>query len=104
MRQHLRPFDQIHGIITHGGDATNVIPAHTEGTWMARSRTLGELEELRPRVDHCFEAGALATGAILRVSDVCPPYSHMVHDHDLAETYRANAATIGRPASGVARS
>ena len=99
LRQHLRPFDQIHGIITHGGDATNVIPAHTEGTWMARSRTLGELEELRPRVDHCFEAGALATGAILRVSDVCPPYAHMVHDHDLAEAYRANATTIGRPAS-----
>ena len=99
LRQHLRPFDQVHGIITHGGDATNVIPAHTEGTWMARSRTLGELEELRPRVEHCFEAGALATGAILRVSDVCPPYAHMVHDHDLAEAYRANATTIGRPAS-----
>ncbi|MDP9336082.1 MAG: M20 family metallopeptidase [Actinomycetota bacterium] len=99
LRQHLRPFDQVHGIITHGGDATNVIPAHTEGTWMARSRTLSELEELRPRVEHCFEAGALATGAILAVSDVCPPYAHMVHDHDLAEMYRANATTIGRPAS-----
>ena len=48
LRQHLRPFDQVHGIITHGGDATNVVPAHTEGTWMARSRTLGDLEQLRP--------------------------------------------------------
>jgi metal-dependent amidase/aminoacylase/carboxypeptidase family protein len=52
LRQHLRPFDQIHGIVTHGGDATNVIPAHTEGTWMARSRTLGDLEQLVPRVSH----------------------------------------------------
>ncbi len=48
LRQHLRPFDQVHGIVTHGGDATNVVPAHTEGTWMARSRTLGDLEQLRP--------------------------------------------------------
>ena len=99
LRQHLRPFDQVHGIITHGGDATNVIPAHTEGTWMARSRTLRELEELRPRVEHCFEAGALATGATLALSDVCPPYAHMEHDHDLAEVFRANATALGRPPS-----
>ena len=99
LRQHLRPFDQVHGIITHGGDATNVVPAHTEGTWMARSRTLAELEQLTPRVTHCFEAGALATGATLSLSDVCPPYAHMEHDHDFAELYRANAATIGRPES-----
>ena len=99
LRQHLRPFDQVHGIITHGGDATNVVPAHTEGTWMARSRTLSDLKELRPRIEHCFEAGALATGASLALSDVCPPYAQMEHDHDLAEVYRANATTIGRPAS-----
>ena len=99
LRQHLRPFDQIHGIITHGGDATNVIPAHTEGTWMARSRTIGDLEQLMPRVRHCFEAGALATGSTLGITDVCPPYAHMEHDHHLAEMYRANAATIGRPDS-----
>ena len=84
LRQHLRPFDQVHGIITHGGDATNVVPAHTEGTWMARSRTLDDLEQLRPRVEHCFEAGALATGATLTITDVCPPYAHMEHDHELA--------------------
>ena len=99
LRQHLRPFDQVHGIITHGGDATNVIPAHTEGTWMARSRTLGDLDQLVPRVAHCFEAGALATGAALQISDVCPPYAHMEHDHDIGELYRANAAALGRPES-----
>lgn len=99
LRQHLRPFDQVHGIITHGGDATNVIPAHTEGTWMARSRTLHDLEHLLPRVGHCFEAGAIATGATLAITDVCPPYAHMEHDHDLAEMYRANAIALGRPES-----
>jgi len=99
LRQHLRPFDQVHGIITHGGDATNVIPAHTEGTWMARSRTLDDLEQLLPRVGHCFEAGALATGASLGITDVCPVYAHMDHDHEFAELYRANATSIGRPES-----
>jgi amidohydrolase len=99
LRQHLRPFDQVHGIVTHGGDATNVVPAHTEGTWMARSRTLADLEHLTPRVAHCFEAGALATGTTLAITDVCPPYAHMEHDHEFAELFRANAVTIGRPES-----
>ena len=99
LRQHLRPFDQVHGIITHGGDATNVVPAHTEGTWMARSRTLHDLEDLVPRVAHCFEAGAVATGATLSITDVCPPYAHMEHDHALGEIYRANATDLGRPDS-----
>jgi len=99
LRQHLRSFDQVHGIITHGGDATNVVPAHTEGTWMARSRTIDDLQQLLPRVGHCFEAGALATGATLDVTDVCPPYAHMEHDHGLAEIYRANATDLGRPES-----
>jgi amidohydrolase len=99
LRQHLRPFDQVHGIVTHGGDATNVVPAHTEGTWMARSRTLHDLEDLVPRVAHCFEAGAVATGATLSITDVCPPYAHMEHDHGLGEIYRANATDLGRPES-----
>jgi len=99
LRQHLRPFDQVHGIVTHGGDATNVVPAHTEGTWMARSRTLHDLEALVPRVAHCFEAGAVATGATLSITDVCPPYAHMEHDHGLGEIYRANATDLGRPES-----
>jgi amidohydrolase len=99
LRQHLRPFDQVHGIITHGGDATNVVPARTEGTWMARSRTLDDLGELVPRVHHCFEAGALATGTTLDIADVCPPYAQMEHDRELAEVYRENARSIGRPPS-----
>ncbi|HWS47402.1 MAG TPA: M20 family metallopeptidase [Acidimicrobiia bacterium] len=99
LRQHLRRTDQVHGIVAHGGDAVNVVPAHTEGFWMARARTLDELDDLRPRVEHCFEAGALATGAALTIADVCPPYAHMEHDHDIGELFRANALALGRPPS-----
>jgi amidohydrolase len=99
LRQHLRPIDQVHGIITHGGDATNVVPARTEGTWMARSRTLLDLAQLVPRIHHCFEAGALATGAALEITDVCPLYAHMEHDQELGELYRENARSLGRPPS-----
>ena len=100
LRQHLRPFDQVHGIITHGGDATNVVPAHTEGTWMARSRTLDELEAAAaPRRRTASRPARWRPARRSTITDVCPPYAHMEHDHDIAELYRANAATIGRPES-----
>jgi len=96
LRQHIRATDQVHGIVTHGGDAANIVPAHTEGLWMVRARTEDELVELRPRVERCFEAGALATGAALSIDDVSPVYAHMEHDLDVVELYRANAIALGR--------
>jgi amidohydrolase len=96
LRQHLRHGDQVHGIITHGGDAANVVPARADGLWMVRAPTIADLALTRPRVEQCFEAGAVATGAKLSIADVSPLYSHMEHDHDLVELYRANVVTLGR--------
>jgi amidohydrolase len=96
LRQHIMPTDRIHGIITKGGDAPNVIPARTAAKYIVRSQTLAELERLRPRVYRCFEAGALATGAKLEIVGGDRPYSEMVHDRDLAALYKANAEILGR--------
>jgi amidohydrolase len=100
LRQHLRPTDQVHGIVTHGGDAANIVPAHSEGDWMVRATTIDELGQVLPRIEQCFHAGALATGATLELEDVCPAYSHMEHDHDLVEAYRANVEGTGRAYNG----
>src|SRR5580704_9629280 len=91
LRQHIARSDRIHGIVTHGGDAPNVVPELAKGIWLVRSRTLGELAELEPRVRACFEAGALATGCTLEVNEVSPAYSEMRHDTGLAARYKANA-------------
>ncbi len=66
LRQHIRQTDRVHGIVTHGGDAPNVVPEATSGKWYIRSSTLDELAELEPKVHRCFEAGALATGCSYR--------------------------------------
>lgn len=99
LRQHLRPGEQIHGIVTDGGAAPNVVPDRTEGRWMARAPRLDDLAGLRPRVHHCFEAGALATGATVEITAASPDYAHMEHDHDLAELFRENSRALGRPES-----
>lgn len=96
LRQHLRATDRVHGIVTKGGDAPNVVPARTEGTWLVRAHDLDELRDVEAKVVRCFEAGALATGAELEVTPEHPPYAEMHHDPALAALYRANAEAIGR--------
>jgi amidohydrolase len=96
LRQHMHSQARVHGIVTHGGDAPNVVPAHTTGKWYIRERTLAKLAELQPRVERCFEAGALATGCEYRIEPQSPPYSEMRDDLDLRNLYRANAEGLGR--------
>ena len=96
LRQHLRLTDRVHGIVTKGGDAPNVVPAHTTGTWMVRAATIDQLEEVQAKVTRCFEAGALATGAELEIAQDHEPYAEVRHDHELSALYRRNAEALGR--------
>jgi len=96
LRQHIRSSDRIHGIVTNGGAAPNVVPAHTSARYIIRSDTLDQLTELRPRVHRCFEAGALATGAQLQITGGDKPYAEMHHDETIAELYRRNSEALGR--------
>jgi amidohydrolase len=96
LRQHLRAGDRVHGIVTKGGEAANIIPAHTQGAWMVRAETLDQLQEVRDKVVRCFEAGALATGSTLELTRDPNPYSEMRHDHELSARYQRNAEALGR--------
>lgn len=96
LRQHILPTDRIHGIITKGGDAANVIPAHTEAHYIVRSKTLDGLKSLREKVWRCFEAGALATGATLEIIETEKPYAHLLENKTMATLYQRNAEALGR--------
>lgn len=96
LRQHLRASDRVHGIVTHGGHAPNIVPAYTQAEYVIRSDTLTDLEMMRERLMHCFQAGALATGATLDVLHRHEAYAPMRHDPDIAAAYRRNAETLGR--------
>jgi amidohydrolase len=96
LRQHIGPRDRIHGIVTKGGDAVNVIPAHTSAHYAIRASRVDRLEELRTKVYRCFEAGAVATGAKLEITERGRPYAQMHADPDLSAAYRSNAEALGR--------
>src|ERR1700728_4148710 len=96
LRQQLRPGDQVHGVVTKSSAAANIIPASITARYMVRSRTAHGLGALRPRVEACFEAGALASGCSLSYEELSPVYSHMEADPVLLQTYRGNAEALGR--------
>jgi amidohydrolase len=96
LRQHLRPTDRIHGITTHGGDAPNIVPAHTSAKYIVRAENLAELKETREKVYRCFEAGAIATGSRLEIRGGDKPYADMRYDHEMSAIYKRNAEALGR--------
>ncbi len=96
LRQQLAPGDLVHGIVLEGGSAANIIPARAIGRYMARSETSQGLGELRVRVNACFEAGALATGASLQIEEIGSAFTNLEADHEILAHYRRAAEGLGR--------
>ena len=96
LRQHIRATERIHGIITQGGFAPNIVPERATGRFYVRARNADELAALKQRVLGCFEAGARATGATLDVTWCDPDYLELQPSWPLAEAYQANAEALGR--------
>ncbi len=98
LRQHIRPTARIHGIITDGGQAANVVPDHSAGFFMVRAADDAYLDELQPRVIRCFRGAAEATGARLKYKWDELRYSSMKMNQALAQVYADNLKTTGRVA------
>lgn len=62
LRQHVTSDVRIHGIITHGGDAPNIIPEYTKARFYVRANTIKTCEEVTERVIKVAEGAAISTG------------------------------------------
>jgi amidohydrolase len=105
LRQHIRPEERIHGIITNGGQAANIVPELASGIFFVRSPFQDGLERLRKRVIGCLQAGALATGAEVEMNWSDVDYLDLRSNAPLEESFQANAEALGRefiPAHSVA--
>jgi amidohydrolase len=70
LRQQLRPDARVHCLITHAGDAVNIIPMRSSIRVMFRAPEPGYLQELSVKVGHCAEGAALATGTRLELEEI----------------------------------
>ncbi|CAO3650959.1 unnamed protein product [Cunninghamella blakesleeana] len=68
LRQQTIPSNRMHGIITDGGKAANVIPDYSSAKFYARSLTRDQLAELKPKMENCFKAAAKATGCTYKMN------------------------------------
>jgi amidohydrolase len=96
LRQQMAPGQMVHGIVTDGGQATNIIPARTEMHYTMRASEATSLRDLEQRMADCFLAGAVATGCEHRVVATEPSYDELTPDAWLAETFRAEMLRVGR--------
>jgi amidohydrolase len=95
LRQQIRPTARIHGIITEGGEATNVIPRRAAARFGVREETVVALERLLPRVRACFEAAATSTGCELELTQGERGYSELRTNQAMAACYATHAEDAG---------
>jgi amidohydrolase len=95
LRQHIRSTERLHGIITDGGQAPNVVPERAAGRFYVRAANAGQLAELKLRVEGCFRAGADATGATLELTWGEIDYLDLRTSWPLAQRFQANAEGLG---------
>ncbi len=105
LRQHVVDKARIHGIITDGGEAPNVVPAHSAGSFLVRAEDNAYLDELKEKVLDCFVGAAAATGARLEYQWGKVLYAPLRNNLTLAELFRQNMKSLGRdmPLSGASR-
>jgi len=96
LRQHIRGSERIHGIITEGGMAPNIVPERAACRFFVRAADVGELAPLKARVQACFEAGAIATGCRLELKWSGVDYLDLKTNWPMAEAFERNARSLGR--------
>lgn len=94
LRQQTQAGDIIQGNITHGGVKPNIIHAYAAGQFVVRSTTRERRDALKERVEKCFEAGAIATGASLKMTDTGAYDDHMPN-RALGARYREHFNALG---------
>lgn len=94
LRQFFKQDVRIHGIITKGGEAANIVPEYCEAKFMFRASTVRELKVVRDKiysaVRHCTEA----IGARLEIEEGLI-YAERNNNKFLAGLFKDNLVSMG---------
>jgi amidohydrolase len=95
LRQHVKSDVRMHGIVTAGGEAPNIVPERAQARFYLRAPDREYLRELRRKVENCAEAAALATGSRLEVRRFENPFDNILTNPVLADAMRRNFEGLG---------
>ncbi|MDG0808481.1 M20 family metallopeptidase [Cohnella rhizosphaerae] len=102
LRQQTRSDARIHGIVSHGGTAPNVIPDYAAAKFYVRAKSRAYTDELVRKVNACAEAAAIATGSRLAVSNYEYSYDELRTNEALSDAFTANLIEGGVRAEEIA--
>ncbi|MFR7988957.1 MAG: M20 family metallopeptidase [Anaerovoracaceae bacterium] len=95
LRQQTKEDARIHGIITDGGKAPNVIPDYTEAFVLTRANKMAYLQELTDKVIACAEGAALGTGCRMEWEKADEDFMDTDSNLTLAELYAEQMEKLG---------
>jgi amidohydrolase len=96
LRQHMDSRARIHGIITDGGQAANVVPAHSAGSFFVRAADNAYLAELKQKVLNCFNGASQSTGARLQYKWDELSYAPVLNNLTICQAFINNMQKTGR--------
>ncbi len=96
LRQHIKEEARIHGIITDGGEAPNIVPAHSAAEFYVRAPDNEYLDELKSKVSNCFIGASTASGARLEYHWDDIAFDSMKNNETLAALFKQNLESLGR--------
>jgi amidohydrolase len=94
-RVHFKDGVRVHGYITNGGQAVNIIPEDAACEISVRAPNVVELERVRGIVERCAKGAAMASGVEASVV-VREGYKDMVNNMPLARRFGAHLSALGR--------
>jgi len=95
LRQTMLPQGRIHGIITHGGEAPNIIPDYAAGLFYVRGNTIAYRDKIFDKVVSCAEAAAMAVGAKMKIKIDGPKIDPFKLNHCLQDMFKENMINLG---------
>jgi amidohydrolase len=95
LRQQLQSHVRIHGIITEGGKAANIIPDYAVAQFYIRSSNRPYTDETVRKVLRCAEGAALQTGCTLKISNYEYSYDELISNEVLSGLFTRNLLESG---------
>ena len=94
-RVHFRDGVRVHGFVTNGGQAVNIIPEHAACEFSVRAATGPELVRVRAIVERCARAAAMACGVEVEMG-TREGYREMRNNMTLARAFGTEMIALGR--------
>jgi len=95
LRQQVRPDCRVHGIITSGGAAANIIPEYAAAVFYVRAPRIDTMWDLFKRVSAAAEGAARATGCTLKITQHDSVYEPMKSSRVMLDLFAANMKGAG---------